>query len=343
MTDREEETTAGVRYAATRAGIALPIVDVTHPAFALSVSAEEQRAATERFLAEPQPFAKLPRRLRSLILRVLLRGSVLAQGIRSADEGFLSGMSTYLLKLGPDNLGSYAKPIDRKIAAALPALAVRWRLADMARLLAEALMSPGAKAGLEGDRLDLLNIAGGPAIDSLNALILVRHEQPDLLSGRRIVVTVLDIDEEGAAFGARAFDALREERGPLAGLDVRLRRVPYDWSRGRSLRVVLDEPQGGARPRWRAGSSEGGLFEYGSDDEIVANLQSLRDSTPDDFVMVGSVTRADEPIRRLLQVSAAALRPRGLEAFRRLVEPIGWRVTQVIERPFSDHVTLSKA
>ena len=52
----------------------------------------------------------------------------------------LSGLTTYLLKLGPDNLGdAYAKPIDRRIAASVPTMAVRLRLQDMATLLADAL------------------------------------------------------------------------------------------------------------------------------------------------------------------------------------------------------------
>src|SRR5687768_17621620 len=36
--------------------------------------------------------------------------------------------------------------------------------------------------------LYLLNIAGGPGIDSLNALILLQREQPGLLGGRRSTV-----------------------------------------------------------------------------------------------------------------------------------------------------------
>jgi len=59
--------------------------------------------------------------------------------------------------------------------------------------------------------------------------------------------------------------------------------------------------------------------------------------------MVGSVTRADEPIQRLRATSRAATRPRGLTAFRALAARCGWRVTRAIERPFSDHVVLARA
>ena len=92
-----------------------------------------------------------------------------------------------------------------------------------------------------------------------------------------------------------------------------------------------------------AGSSEGGLFEYGSDDEIGANLDCLRDEAPADFAMVGSVTRDDATSRRLRQTSRHAMRPRGLVVFRALCARSGWRIARAIERPFSDQVALTRA
>ena len=75
----------------------------------------------------------------------------------------MTGLHTYLLKLGPEMLGrAYAKPIDRKIAAALPSLAVRLRLEDVANLIADTLLP--ALADSPGRPLHFLNIAGGPAI-----------------------------------------------------------------------------------------------------------------------------------------------------------------------------------
>jgi hypothetical protein len=116
----EENKQPGVHYAFTEDGIELPVVDVTHPAFALTLSEAEQRTMLEKFLQEGVPLAGLPKPLRKLFLRFLLRGSILAQGVRKAQGSFMSGMNTYLLKLGPHMLGSaYTKPIDRQIAAAL--------------------------------------------------------------------------------------------------------------------------------------------------------------------------------------------------------------------------------
>ncbi len=71
-------------------------------------------------------------------------------------------------------------------------------------------------------------------------------------------------------------------------------------------------------------SSEGRLFEYASDNEIQSNLEVLREF-PEVLAVVGSVTRADEPIQRIRQMGRAATRPRGLEVFRTLIlkKPVG--------------------
>jgi hypothetical protein len=266
---------------------------------------------------------------------------VLARGIGGAKQTFLGGMETYLLKLGPENLGSaYAKPMDRRIAASLPVLGVRLRLQDMARLLADAL-GPLLAASAPGAPVRLLNIAGGPASDSLNALILLRREQPRALDGRHVQIDVLDRDRDGPAFGQGALAALAAVGAPLHGLDAVLRHVPYDWTDPAGLRPVLDDAR--AAGAAAVGSSEGGLFEYGTDDDILANLACLRDAAPAGFAMAGSVTRADEPTRRLRQTSTPGTRPRGLDAFRALSARGGWQVARVIERPFSDQVLLTRA
>jgi hypothetical protein len=253
----------------------------------------------------------------------------------------MSGMNTYLLKLGPENLGdAYAKPIDRKIAAALPSFALRLRVSDLAHLLAAAARSALEQAPPERP-LHLLDIAGGPAVTSLNALILLRREHERLLAGRHVEISVLDLDAAGPHFGARALRALSAPGAPLAGLDARLERVHYDWSNPTELVPVLEAARASGAVTLAA--SEGGLFEYGADDEISANLETLRAGTGPSFAMVGSVTRADEPMQRMRRHSRIPTRPRGLSVFGPLVERAGFRLDQVIERPFSDHVTLVPA
>ena len=324
----------GIHYAITRDGVELPVIDITHPAFSIAVSDEQQRAMVDAFLHEPVPFAEVPKPLREPLLRFFLRGSILAEGISRAQGSFMSGMHTYLMKLGPEMLGSYAKPVDKRIAAALPAVSMRLRLQDVAQLAADFLL-PLLSAN-SGPPLHLLNIAGGPAIDSLNALLVIRKAEPDLLKSREVSIDVLDLDEDGPAFGKAALDALIGDVGPLNGLNIRWRHVVYNWAETRPLTEVVKEAQ-------RANAivictSEGGLFEYGSDEEITANLIALRDGCQ---AVVGSVTRNDKTIAKLKQASSAATRPRGLNLFRELASKGGWNVEHAVERPLSDQVVLS--
>lgn len=332
----EHTKRAGVCYAVTNEGWELPVVDVTHPAFACELSTEKQARMVERFLREHRRFARLPGWLRRAMLRFFLRGSRIARGVRQADGTFLDAMTTYLFKLGPQNLGSYAVPADRRILRALPAVSVRLRVLDMARLLAQEL-GPGLRSAPERP-LWFVNIAGGPAIDSLNALILLEREAPGGLQGRRVHVCVLDDSAEGPAFGARALAALQQPGAPLAGVGATFEHQRYDWRDAARLAPVL------ARAREQcaivAASSEGGLFEYGSDQDIVQNLRALAPSEGGAAFMVGSVTRDDEVIRTLKLTSTAATRPRGLAKFSPLVEEAGWLLTQSVARPLSDQVVL---
>ena len=65
----------GVSYAGTNDGLELPVVDITHPAFALTLSDEKQQALVAHFLEEQRRFARLPGLVRTLLLRFFLRGS----------------------------------------------------------------------------------------------------------------------------------------------------------------------------------------------------------------------------------------------------------------------------
>jgi hypothetical protein len=239
------------------------------------------------------------------------------------------------MKLGPEQLPAEFGAIDRRIAASLPALAVRLRLRDMATLLADEL-SPR----LDGNArpLHFVDLAGGTAMDALNALLLLRRARRELLDGRRVIVRVLDGDRHGPAFGRRALAQLRSPGAPLDGVDATLEHVGYDWSRPAALTAALDEAR--AAGAIAIASSEGGLFEYGSHDDILANLRAL--AAAPDVAVVGSVTRADAPIRKLYQHRRRrrAPRPRGLDAFRALASRGGFTVARAVERPFSDHVVL---
>ena len=336
----ERNRKAGVCYAVTDDGIELPVIDITHPAFSCEVSAAELSAIIDASLGAVEGAARMPDSVR----RSLAASSILARGWLEASGTFMTGMMTYLNRLGPDNLGEgYAGRVDRWMAATVAPLSFRFRLRDVARLAADGL-APALRARKDGP-LHLLNIGGGPAADSLNALILLRGEHPEWLRGRRISIHVLDLDAEGPHFGARALAALAAEGAPLAGATATLRHVEYNWADPSGLRQAIAEIEPGAVV---AGSSEGGLFDYGTDGEIVANLGVLRDGTPDDFVMTGSVVRDENSMDPRLRATTRAagmpaIRYLGLEAFSRLAGKAGWVVDRVIDSLAHHAVSLKKA
>jgi hypothetical protein len=216
---------------------------------------------------------------------------------------------------------------------------------DVACLLADSIAP--VLVSRPGQPVHLVNIAGGPAVDSLNALILLYKQGPQALAGRKISIHVLDIDSDGPAFGARALSALLAEDAPLHGLgEVSFEYTPYDWSEPGILRQVLEQIDTSGEVVI-AGSSEGGLFEYASDDVISANLKVLYAYTPADFVMVGPVIRdnlsVDPRLRGLDQLDdRPATRFMGLEAFQKLAVAAGWRISCTLDGPMHQVACLTK-
>jgi hypothetical protein len=328
----EKRKKPGLCYALAPSGLELPVIDLGHAAFALELGQVELEAALEEAVRDIRRRQASPAFLQKLTLRLLLRGSLLAKAVGGARGSYASGLGTYLLKLGPDNLGEgYAKRIDRAIASSLPCLSARLRLRDVASLLVLALREP--LAARPSAALRIVAIAGGPAMDCLNALMALRREGLGALEGRRIGIVVLDRDREGPAFGARALAALLEEGSPLSGLDISMDFRAYDWNEAEGL----DEALGGADPEGEitAISSEGGLFEYGSDEAISANLRALATRAPRDAVFVASMSIAEGSARLVNEASGAAIRFRSLEEVAALAEASGWRLGRVLPCPLS--------
>ena len=337
----EKNKKPNVCYAVTDDGLELPVIDITNPAFEVLLNEGELEAQIQQFIRDAQGPEKVPPFLRGLLFAFMRSQSILMRGLMASDGTFLSGMNTYMIKLGADNLNkSLFKEIDRRIASSAAFVFVRLRLQDIAELLADGLIP------ILGSRpsaaLHLLNIGGGPAIDSLNALILIRKEHSNLLEHRKIFIHVLDLNTAGPNFGARALTALQGESGPLHGLEIRFDHINYNWSDSTTLRTALKSLDGQSV---FAASSEGALFEYGSDDDITGNLQALFDATPADTLVAGSVTRADELGLKLNGRglgSRSALQFRGLEAFTALAQRAGWKVAKSIDRPMSHDVLMKK-
>jgi hypothetical protein len=335
----EKNKKAGVCYALTNDGVELPVIDVTQQAFAIRLSAEEFEARRRKLVADMGRNKWMPAVLHRLLLRVFLRKSVLIQGLRKATERFLSGMNTYLLKLGPDNLGAaYIGRGDRQIAASFPVLCLRLRLQETAGMIAEGFR--GALSARPGAPLHLLNIGGGHAADSLNSLIVARAADARLLEGRRIFIHVLDLEAEAPDFGRRALAALLAPGAPLHGLDVAFSHVRYNWGEPEVLRGVIAGL--GPGDKVITVSTEGALFEYGSDGDILSNLALLRDATPGDSTITGSVTRERTEYRRHFSATRIPVVHRGLPRFTALVKQAGWVVDKAVEGTFSDVVRLTR-
>lgn len=331
---RERHKRPGVCYAMTDDGLELPVVDVTHEAFSHHPSAADFDAIADATFRAFARWERMPAPVRW----ILSRNSLTLRQLAQAKGSFVSGTATYLFKLGPENLGRYASRVDRHLNAALTPVAVRLRLRSVARLLADALAAPlAARRG----PLWLANIGGGTGIDSLNALIVLAKEHPDLLRGRPITVMVLDCDVAGPRFGTRALAALTSAAGPLHDLEARFNRIQYDWSNVDALSDMLAAIDASAV---FACSSEGGLFEYGRDQDIVSNLRVLHGAGPADAVVVGSLLM-DGPIPARIRANGRmpSWRQFPLDKFDCLITATGWRRSGVTsDNPLYHTFTLKK-
>ncbi|HWA42944.1 MAG TPA: hypothetical protein VHA10_07020 [Hypericibacter adhaerens] len=311
-------------------GTRLPVIDLTLPAFSVPESPEAIAALEAQALAIERQRNPLMRQAMGLLLRLFGGRSRLVAALTSARRGFLGGIPTYVMKLGPDNLvPPYATEIDRRVVATPIVASMRLRLAQVAALLSE-----GLAPLLAGNQrpLVILEIAGGPSADALNALI--RLEGLGLLAGRRTRVIVYDLDDAGPAFARAMLEAL--QTGPLAGRDILLEHVAGNWSDHQALgRLAAGAPAGAVL----AATSEGGLFEYGSDADIAGVLEALAPHVP---LVTGSVTRNDELGRLTRRNGVSGVVPRGLGRFAELIAKTGYRIADSRGAVLSDQVRLTR-
>jgi hypothetical protein len=327
----------GLIYAKTREGFDLPVIDLTNPRFAVPDDPAAARELYDAFIEGERRRRRIPKFIMRMVVGRAAKKSRLVRALFKSDAGFLDGLSTYVMKLGADNLvPPYDSPMDRRFAASPHVVLLRLRMQQIARLLAEGLVDDLAAAGAAAP-LTLINIGGGPAVDSINALILLRRARPELLN-RPIAIEVLDASQDGAFFGANALAALRADKGPLEGLDIGMRHHDYDWDRPAALESLVEKLSSAGTII--AASTEGALFEYGSDQSIVANLLALRANGADVRLVAGSVTRADETRRRMIAETRFKLVPRGLAGFAPLVAQAGFRIAKAESALLSDQVLL---
>src|SRR5262245_29926670 len=325
-----------VVFATTADGLRLPVIDVTHPAFAVPDDPASLAAQHDAFLAWDRRHRLMPGIATRLLMRLAAPRSPLLRRILASD-GYLDSITTYMVKLGADHLPpGFDGPVDRKVAAAPHLVLIRLRMQQLARLLAEALV---ARLGDAPDApLPLVHIAGGPALDSTNALIILARTNATLLH-RPVAIHVFDAQQDGPAFGAHALLALSAPEGPLHGLDVQFQHHAYDWNDTAPLAHLLAGLA--ARGAVIAASSEGGLFEYGTDDAVVANLTALaRAGVP---IVAGSVTSSSEVRRRMIAQARFRIFARGLEGFAPLAERSGYAIAESRPAVVSEQVLLLRA
>jgi hypothetical protein len=322
-------------YAATRDGYELPVIDVTSSRFRVPDDAAAQRALMAAVEESERKRRFLPKFVLRWMLKSASKQSRLVNALFGTSETFLDGITTYVMKLGAQNLvAPYSSPVDLRFAASPHVTFLRLRTQQMAELMAARLLE---HLKPDGRPLAIVNIAGGPAIDSLNALLLLTRRDPALLS-RKVTIHVLDRDDAGAFFGRNAFRAMQAAGCPLAGYDIDFDHRTYDWDDTSGLTDLLARLA--AEGAVVAASSEGGLFEYGSDDAIVANLKALHGDDRGALFVVGSVTRDDELRRRMMVQSRIKLIPRGLKGFEPLARRAGYAIVETRPTIWSDQVVM---
>jgi hypothetical protein len=233
------------------------------------------------------------------------------------------------MKLGPEHMDrSFALAYDAKVAKGVPSTNVRLRLRNMAHLIADELLPQLTNSPVRP--LLLLNIGGGTAMDSLNALILLIRKCPEALTGRKIRIQVLDGDARGAGFAVRALDALMAPEAPLFGIDASLDHYPYNWSKPETLVPVLENTQ----ETISCCSSEGALLEYGTDEEIHAHLNLMKRYTQPDFSLIASAS-LDMVHKKMRDEAPIQLNNRYYtrESIEKLVGSSGWNIARTLEAP----------
>jgi hypothetical protein len=320
-------------YAFTLNGIELPVLDITHPYF---VSCTDEKTLKELLPyieknaeKNAEKFNKIP----AFIKRFLINHSfAMAELLRIENQNlFASGITTIMMKLGPRLIGKGRKRfLDRQLNKGFGALVIRMRARDISKCQAEALMPLLIKS--PGKDLCFINIAGGAGSDSINALFLIQKENPALLKERKIEINILDIDAFGPSFADSSITALKAPGGKLSDLNISSRYIHYDWKNTERLAELLLE-----RKDWlQICSSEGGLFEYCSDEVITQNLNILYSHSDNDIVVTGTllhdVKTIDAGMLAALKISSN-IKPRllGINGLKNITENNRWKIEHIIE------------
>jgi hypothetical protein len=132
----EKKKIPGLSYAVMSDRIELPVLDITHPLFLSSIN--ESKLAGYLIEAEKggekraQSLQKIP----AFIKRFFINHSFIMADLLSekTEDNFLSGISTLLLKMGPELIGGGSKRfLDRLSSMGIGGIVLRMRLRDITR------------------------------------------------------------------------------------------------------------------------------------------------------------------------------------------------------------------
>lgn len=322
----------GISYAFTLNGVELPVLDVTHMDF-LSCTDEK---VLEKLLPYVQKnaeknaerFNKIPAFYKKYLIK---HSFAMAELLKvEGQNAFASGITTIMMKLGSKLIGKGKKRFwDRQMNKGFGPLVLRMRARDISKCQAD-LLIPALKNSPDKD-LCFINIAGGAASDNINALFLIQKEDPTLLKGRKIEINDLDIDTFGPAFAESSITALKEPGGRFNGLNISFKHFLYDWNDTTVFEKLLTE-----RKEWlQLCSSEGGLFEYCSDEVIIRNLSVLYHHSNDEIKIAGTLLHNAETIDAgmlaALKISTN-IKPRllGINGLEDIIKGSHWNIEKTI-------------
>jgi len=323
----------GLSYAFTLNGVELPVLDITHPCFISCTNDKVLNKLLPYVQKNADKNAEKFNKIPAFIKRFLIKHSFAMAELLQVDdqETFASGITTIMMKLGPGLIGKGKKRFwDRQMNKGFGPLVIRMRARDISKCQADILIP--LLTNSRGKDLCFINIAGGAASDSINALLLIQKENPALLKERKIEINVLDIDTFGPAFADRCITALKAPGGRFNGLNLSFRQIHYDWNDTEKLAELLKE-----RKEWvQLCSSEGGLFEYCTDEVIIRNLDVLYRHSNNEITIAGTLLHDAETIDAgmlaALKISTN-LKPRllGINGLRNIVKNNRWKILSITE------------
>jgi hypothetical protein len=322
----------GLSYVLMANGIELPVLDITHPLFLSAINenklAKYLKEAEKGGEKRAESFQKIP----AFIKRFFAKHSFIMADLLSEkkEDKFLSGLSTLLLKMGPDLIGRGRRRfLDRLASKGIGGMVLRMRLRDIAHCQAE-MLTPMLK-DYPGKDLCFVNIAGGTSCDSINTLLVILQKDQELLKNRSIEINVLDIDKAGADFAERSIEALKSDNGKFSSLNISFRYLPYNWNDTSELKNLLKN-----RKEWlNICASEGGLFEYGSDEDIISNLNAIYENSQGEILLAGSVMRdfgtIDAGAKAAIKITSIKARMIGLDGLSTCLEKTKWKLDRQME------------